>query len=379
MSALPAGVLREALIDVSAIASNTQALRALAGVDVMAVVKADAYGHGAVRTARAALAGGARMLGVTELDEAYELRDAGIEADILSWQHAPGADFAHAVSRGVTLGLSTLDQLRAAVEAGTEDQPAIVHLKLETGLSRNGFAPAEWDEAFALAVAGETSGALVVEGIFSHLSNTSDDDDRAALALFLTGFAAAEAAGLRPALRHIAATGAAVLLPETRLDMVRIGIGLHGLSPDPDRISAADLGLRPAMTVRGVVANVRRVPADTGLSYGYTYRTDRETTLALVPLGYADGIPRQASNRAPVRIGSGSFRVSGRIAMDQFIVDVGDASVVVGDEIVLFGEGGPSAEDWADAADTINYEIVTRIGARVPRVEIGSASTEGAR
>lgn len=371
MSALPAGMLREALVDVSAISENTRTLRDLTRTDVLAVVKADAYGHGAVRTARAALDGGARMLGVTDLSEAYELRDAGIEADILSWLHAPGADFAQAVSRGVTLGLSTLEQLREAIAAGTDDAPVIVHLKLETGLSRNGFAPEEWPEAFALAADAERRGVLIVEGMFSHLSNTTDDDDRRALAVFLAGVTAAEAAGLRPALRHLAATGAAIALPEARLDMVRIGIGLHGLSPDPARIDAEEIGLRPAMTVRGVVTNVRRVPADTGLSYGYTYRTDRETTLALIPLGYADGVPRQASNRAPVRIGEKSYRIAGRIAMDQFIVDVGDDEVHVGDEVTLFGAGGPTAEQWAEAADTINYEIVTRIGARVPRTEVG--------
>ncbi|WP_433676416.1 alanine racemase [Microbacterium gorillae] len=374
-----AQVLREAVIDTQAITTNTRTFGALTGTPVLAVVKANAYGHGAVRTARAALAGGAVMLGVTDLSEAFELREAGITADILSWLHAPGTRFERAVAERITIGVSTLEQLTAAIDAGSVAVPARVHLKLETGLSRNGLPPEHWDEAFAVALRAQESGVLDIDGLFSHVSNTSDADDRAALAAFLDGVDRAAAIGIRPRVRHIAATAAALALTETRLDLVRIGIGLHGLSPDPDRFSAAELGLRPSMTLRGTVANVRRVPAGTGLSYGYTYRTERETTLALVPLGYADGIPRQASNRAPVRIGDAVHRVSGRIAMDQFIVDVGDAPVAVGDEVVLFGDpatGDPAVEAWADAADTINYEIVTRISGRVPRREV-SSPTDG--
>jgi alanine racemase len=213
-----------------------------------------------------------------------------------------------------------------------------------------------------------------VIGLFSHLSNASDDDDRAALRRFEDSVRAAASDGLAPPLRHIAATHAAINLPEARLGCVRIGIGLYGLSPFPGR-SSADLGLRPAMTLRGAVAAVRRVPAGQGVSYGYDYRTTRETTLALVPLGYADGVPWQASDAGPVTIGGTRFRVAGRIAMDQFVVDVGDHPVAVGDEAVLFGDptlGVPAADEWADAAGTINYEIVTRIGPRVPRRQVSA-------
>ena len=375
MTAPAPGILREAVIDVSAIADNTRRIRELVGVEVMAVVKADAYGHGAVRTARAALAGGATTLGVTDLSEAFELRDAGITAPILSWLHAPGTDFAPAVARDVTIGVSSLDQLRAVMAAGSTERPARVHLKLETGLSRNGIAPADWREVFSTAAAAERDGVLVVDGLFSHVSNTSDADDHTALRRFTVGVEAARAAGLAPRIRHIAATAAALGLPEARLDMVRIGIGLHGLSPEPERFDAAGLGLRPSMTLQGTVAAVRRVPVGTGLSYGYTYRAEHDTTLALIPLGYADGVPRAGSNRGPVSIGGRTFAVSGRVAMDQFIVDVGDAEVHPGDAVVLFGDaasGHPTAEAWADAADTITYEIVTRIGPRVPRREVGA-------
>ncbi|MDR7184945.1 alanine racemase [Microbacterium trichothecenolyticum] len=372
MSRLPAGVLREALIDVGAIEDNVRHLRRLTGSEIIAVVKADGYGHGAVRSALAALAGGASRLGVSDITEALALRRAGIDAPIVAWLHAPAADFAEAAARGIELGISSLEQLQKAAAAASADRPVGVHLKLETGLSRNGIAPEDYRVVFAEAARLERIGRVRVIALFSHLSNASTEDDRAALRAFEDGVAAAASLGLAPPLRHIAATHAAIDLPESRLGCVRIGIGIYGLSPFDDRTSA-DLGLRPAMTLRGTVAAVRRVPAGKGVSYGYDYRAERDTTLALVPLGYADGVPRQASGAGPVVIGGRRFPVAGRIAMDQFVVDVGDAQVSVGDTAVLFGDptlGAPSATEWADAAGTINYEIVTRIGPRVPRRQV---------
>lgn len=367
----PARLFREAQIDVTAITANVRHLRRLTGVEVLAVVKADGYGHGAVRSARAALEGGATRLGVADVGEAIALRRAGITAPIVAWLHAPGETFVEAAVLGVEIGVSSFDQLVAAAAASRADRPTAVHLKVETGLGRNGLAPADQRRVFAEAARLERIGRLRLVGIFSHLSNTSDAEDRAALARFEEALAAASEAGLRPEIRHLAASHAAIALPEARYDCVRIGIAIYGLSPFDDRTSA-DLGLRPAMSLRAAVAAVRRVPAGQGVSYGYLHRTDAETTLALVPLGYADGVPRAASGSAAVRIGGRVFPVAGRIAMDQFVVDVGDHPVAVGDEAVLFGdptEGLPPVEAWADAAGTINYEIVTRIGARVPRRE----------
>lgn len=360
---------REASIDLDAIADNTRHLRRLTGVDVIGVVKANAYGHGAAESAVAALAGGATRLGVATVPEALELRRLGIHAPLIAWLHEPGQRFDDAAEADIELGISSFEQLAAAADAATVGAPIAVHLKLETGLSRNGIAPAEWPRVFAEAARLERIGRIRIVGVFSHVSNTSIADDRAALALFLEGVEATASFGIHPEIRHLAATAAAIDLPEARLDAVRVGIGLYGLSPFEDRTSA-DLGLRPAMTLRASVAAVRRVPAGSGVSYGYAHRTDRECTLALVPLGYADGIPRQASGRGPVLIGGQPHTVAGRIAMDQFVVDVGDQEVAVGDEVVLFGDptlGLPAATDWADAAGTINYEIVTRIGNRVPR------------
>ncbi len=364
--------LREALIDVEAIEHNVRHLRRLLQTEVIAVVKADGYGHGAVCAATAALSGGASRLGVADIAEAVALRRAGITAPLVAWLHGPQTDFREAAEHRIELGISSLVQLQAAAAAASPGQPVGVHLKVETGLGRNGVEPREWQRVCAEAARLERIGQLRVIGVFSHLSNTSIDEDRAALARFHDALAEAAAAGVHPPLRHIAASNAAIALPEARLDCVRLGLAIYGLSPLPDR-SSADLGLQPAMTLRTAVAAVRRVPAGQGVSYGYTHRTASETTLALVPLGYADGVPRQASGRGPVVIGGRRFTVSGRIAMDQFVVDVGEHPVAVGDEVVLFGDptlGAPSARDWADAADTIDYEIVTRVGARVPRREV---------
>ncbi|MHC2997862.1 alanine racemase [Microbacterium sp. HJ5] len=372
MTRLPPGAMREATIDVGAIEDNVRHLRRLTDSEVIAVVKADGYGHGAVRSAVAALAGGATRLGVAEIAEAVALRRAGIDAPIVAWLHAPGTSFAEAAALGVELGISSFEQLLAAAAAASADRPVGVHLKLETGLSRNGIAPADQRIVFAEAARLERIGKLRVIALFSHLSNASADDDRAALRAFEDAVSLAATLGLAPPLRHLAATHAAIELPETRLGCVRIGIGMYGLSPFADR-SSAELGLRPAMTLRGAVAAVRRVPAGQGVSYGYDFRAPRDTTLALVPLGYADGVPRQASGAGPVSIGGRRHAVAGRIAMDQFVVDVGDTPVAVGDEVVLFGDptlGAPAADEWAAAAGTINYEVVTRIGPRVPRRQV---------
>ena len=363
--------LREAVIDTAAIERNTRVLAEAAGTsECIAVVKANGYGHGAIPAARAALAGGATRLGVADIAEAHELRRAGIDAPVIAWLHGDGADFAGAIAADVELGVSGVRQLRdVRTAAGTAGRPARGHLSRATGGGGWGAPAADWEALFADAAEAEASGRIRIEGIFSHLSGTSEREDLHQLAAFEHGLARAESRGIDPRLRHLAATAAAIDLPQTRFDAVRVGIGIYGVSPFDDR-TPAELGLVPAMTLRTRVAGVKRVAAGHGASYGYRYRAPRETTFALVPLGYADGMPRQASDRAPVAIGGRRFRVAGTIAMDQFIVDVGDAAVEVGDEVVVFGDpasGAPLAEEWAEAAGTIGYEIVTRVGPRVER------------
>jgi alanine racemase len=372
---------REAVIDLAAIFANVSHLRSVVGTrHTLVVVKANGYGHGAVPVARTALAAGADWLGVAELPEAFELRAAGIDAPILAWLHGPNADFAAAIDARIDLGLSSLQQLNQAADAASRlGVTAEVQLKLETGLSRNGASEAAWSHLFDRAAALQTAGIVHVRGLFSHLSNASPDDDAEALASFERGLAAARAAGLTPELVHLASTSAALRYEAARFSMVRLGIGIYGLSPFADA-SSSDLGLVPAMTLCGQVAAVRRVPAGAGVSYDYTWRAAEESDLALVPFGYADGIPRSASGQARVSINGTERAIVGRVAMDQFVVDLGAVAaegaasgagaVAVGDTVILFGDpttGVPSATDWADAAGTINYEIVTRIGARVTR------------
>jgi alanine racemase len=367
--------MREARVDLEAIRENVATLKAAtAPSTLLAVVKAGGYGHGAIPVARAALEGGADWLGVVDVAEALALRDAGITAPLLTWLHAPGADFAPAIAADIDLGVSSLAQLdEVAAAASTAGQRVNVHIKADTGLGRNGIEESECPAVFARAAEHERDGLLRVRGLFSHLSNTGDVEDLDQARRFEALAAQASGAGLTIDLRHLAATAGALKLPSTCYDMVRCGIGVYGLSPF-DGIPSAAIGLRPAMELSASIVSVKRVPAGTGVSYGFTYRTGAETNLALVPLGYADGIPRSASSRGPVWINGRRYQISGRIAMDQFVVDVGDDGVRVGDRAVLFGDpatGVPSADEWAAAADTINYELVTRIGPRVTRTYVG--------
>lgn len=365
-------MMREARIDLGALRANLGILRAtVAPAKVMGVVKAQAYGHGAVGVARALAEEGVDWLGVADLAEALELRAAGITTPILSWLHGPDLDAHAAVEHDIDLGVSTIDQLERAAAAG-----ATVQLKIDTGLSRNGFTPVDAIAAFSRAADHERGGRMRVRGIFSHLSNTSRADDDRQLGLFAELVDVARDEGLDPELRHIASTQASLTRPDARLDLVRLGIGLYGVEYG-EAADPAAFGLRPVMELAATVAAVRRVPAGTGMSYGFIDRTARETTLALVPLGYADGVPRAASGSAAVAIHGTTYRQVGRIAMDQFLVDVGDDPVAVGDRVVLWGDpatGAPSASDWARAADTIGYEIVTRVGSRVPRLFVDGAA-----
>jgi alanine racemase len=371
---------REAVIDLGAVRANVAHLRQLIGTrHTMAVVKANGYGHGAAPVARAALAGGADWLGVADIDEALALRDAGIQAPLLSWLHGPDADFPAAIAADIDLGVSSVQQLRQVTDAATRlGRTAHVQVKLETGLNRNGVDEADWAEVFRLAAAFERVGRLRVRGVFSHLANTSPADDQAAITSFDRGLAAAAAAGLTVDFAHLASTAAALRLPAARYTMVRLGIGIYGQSPFSDADSTA-LGLTPAMTLSARVAAVRPVSAGAGVSYDYLWRAATDTTLALVPLGYADGVPRQAIDGARVSINGVQHPVVGRVAMDQFLVDVGEHAVSVGDPVVLFGDpatGAPTAAEWGAAAGTINYDIVTRVGARVPRVYLHADALE---
>ncbi|RNL55304.1 alanine racemase [Arthrobacter oryzae] len=369
---------RSAVIDLEAIRHNVRRLAAVASpAKVMAVVKADGYGHGAVPVARAALSAGATWLGVAHISEALALRAAGIEAPLLAWLHTPDSNFAAAVAAGIDIGCSGWELGRIVAAAREQERPARIHLKVDTGLGRNGASIDTWDSLLGEAMEYQDQGLLRVVGIFSHLA-VADEPERPEtdeqLALFRDVLAVARDAGMDPEVRHLANTPATLSRPDTHFDLVRVGLGLYGLSPFAGQ-SSAELGLRPAMTVRTVVSNCKDVPAGQGVSYGLNYRTGGVTTLGLIPLGYADGVPRIGTG-GPVRVEGTNYPVVGRIAMDQMVIDLGQRNVaaggpsILGAEAVLFGDGtdgGPTAEDWAAAAGTINYEIVTRISPRVPR------------
>jgi alanine racemase len=372
------GTGAEVVVDLDAIAANTAVLRERVGRPLMAVVKADGYGHGLVPAARAALAGGADQLGVAVLHEALALRAAGVTAPVLAWLSGPGADFAPALAADVEVSVNAdwgLAEVVAAARA--TGRTARLHLFVDTGLSREGAPLTAWPELVAAAARAQADGDLTVVGLWSHLAYADAPTHPtigAQVRVFEEAVAIARAAGLTDARRHLANSAATVALPDTWYDMVRPGIAVYGL--DPLGGDAADHGLRPAMTVRAAVALTKRVPAGAGVSYGHTYTTAAETTLALVPVGYADGVPRAGGNQAPVLAGGTRRTIAGRVCMDQFVLDVGDAPIAPGDEVVLWGpgeRGEPTAQDWADAVGTIHYELVTRIGGRFARRYVGSA------
>ncbi|MEU8971031.1 alanine racemase [Streptomyces monashensis] len=381
-AAEPTAPLRaRAEIDLGALRANVRTLRARAkGAAVMAVVKSDGYGHGALPCARAALAAGATWLGTATAEEALALRAAGLPGRILCWLWVPGGPWRQAVEADIDVSLSGMWALREAARAAREaGRPARVQLKADTGLGRNGCQPgADWAELVGAALAAEAEGLVRVTGLWSHFA-CADEPGHPSIAAQLDRFremvAYAEEQGVRPEVRHIANSPATLTLPETHFDLVRTGIAVYGISPSPELGTPADFGLRPVMTLTASLAQVKHVPGGHGVSYGHHYVTPGATTLGLVPVGYADGIPRHASGTGPVLVDGKWRTVAGRVAMDQFVVDLGGDEPAVGSEAVLFGPGDrgePTAEDWAQACGTIAYEIVTRIGTRVPRVYVNA-------
>ncbi|HEX7105002.1 MAG TPA: alanine racemase [Acidothermaceae bacterium] len=380
----PAGRLRAAArIDLRAIEGNVRRIREIAGrSQVMAVVKADGYGHGLLPSARAALAGGADWLGVAFVEEALALRAAGVDARLLCWLAAPGEQLAKAILADVDLSASApwmIDEIAAAaVQAGKE---ARVHCKVDTGLSRAGATATDWPELIDAALRAQGRGVVRVVGLWSHLAHGDDPQNPTMsrqIEEFTEAIDIAQRAGVTPEVRHLANSGGALHRPDARFDLVRVGIAAYGLAPAPKVARPSDLGLRPAMTLTARLALTKSAPAGAGVSYGHRYHTPEATTLGLVPLGYADGVPRAAGNTVEVLVRgaatSARRAIAGTVCMDQFVVDLGavnDGAFMAGDEVLLFGPGDsgePTAEDWAAALGTISYEVVTRIGPRVPRV-----------
>ncbi len=352
--------MRELRIDLGRICSNYLALKSAFGpAKVMAVVKANAYGHGMIEVATALDEAGVDVLGVADLDEAISLRLAGINAPVMCWLLDQKDDLQSAVEHNIILGISTIQQLESV------PREAVIHLKVDTGLGRNGFMPDQILDVVKVIQARQ----LKVQGLLSHLANTSEQEDFAQQVVFDSVYSMLEAAGVKIEMKHLAASAAAISYPGMRYDMVRCGIVLYGLNPFEDR-ALEGLAVKPVMSAIAKIANLKSVPAGQGVSYGYRYKTEKPTQLALVPFGYAEGMPR-ISKGARVKIGQELFPVVGRIAMDQFVVDVGDAEISIGDEVIIFGDSmrnEPTAEQLAESAGTVNYEVVTRSGGRANRV-----------
>jgi len=377
----PRGELAEIVVNLAAIRHNVRVLREMVGVPMIAVVKADGYGHGLVEAARAAREGGAEWLAVATVDEALQLRGAGYGGPLLCWLMLPATDLQRPVTEGIDVSAYSVTELDAiAAAAETVGRRARVQLKVDTGLNRGGAPRSTWLEVFSRARAGERDGSWKVTGLWSHFA-CSDEPSHPANGRQEEAFRAAVTlaadCGLRPELLHLANSAAAVLRPSSRFDAVRCGIAIYGLDPAPG--STPDLGLIPAMTVRTRLAMVKDLLPGDAVSYGQHWVADRATTVGLVPLGYGDGIPRHAFQPstgagAEVSVGGKRRPIRGTICMDQFMVDLDGEPAAAGDEVVLFGSGPdvPTAQDWAEACGTISYEIVTRIGGRTTRSYVDS-------
>ena len=368
----------EALIDLAAVARNVEAMREhVRGTPLMAVVKADGYGHGMIPAAQAALAGGAQWLGVVHEHEALALRQAGLTGRVLSLLGAPGAAHEAAIREDVNLTVDAVPLLHEVAAAATRaGRPARVQLKIDTGMGRGGATPAGWLALVAAARSAEAAGNIAITGIWSHLAcadipgHPSVD---AQLARFTDAVTLAEAQGVRPEVRHLANTAAALDFPDTWFDLVRPGGAIYGLATIP---GGAPEWLRPAMTVRTQLTLVKRVPGGTAVSYGHHYTTRGESTLGLIPLGYAEGIPRTASGVVELLARGKRWRIAGTVCMDLSVLDFGAEPAETGDEVVLFGPGDsgePTAQQWADALGTVSYEVVTNFAAGIPRTYRGVA------
>ena len=376
----------EIVVDLAAVRHNVRLLREIAGVPLMAVVKADGYGHGTAEVAAAARTAGAGWIGVATLGEALALREAGDEGPLLAWLIPPGVDRSGALRAGVDVAVYDASGLADTCDAARATQGrARVHVKVDTGLTRGGAARTQWRELFEGCAAAEREGLIDVVGLWSHLACADEPGHPANAAqqeAFEDAYAVAREAGLEPRVRHLANSAGALHHPALRYDLVRCGIAVYGRAPAPGVATSEQLGLRPAMSVRSRLALVKPADAGDGVSYGHAHVLAADTQIGLVPVGYADGVPRHGPGALPVQLGGVRREVLGRVCMDQVVLDVGGLDVSAGDEVVLFGDsaaGAPSAQEWAEAAGTIDYEILTGMGGRLARRYVGGEADDRGR
>ena len=355
----------EARIDSAAIAANISTLKSKSGVELLAVVKADAYGHGLIETGLVAEKSGADWLGVALLEEAIALRTHGVRIPILAWLLPPGSDYRAAHKHDIDVAVASIAVFN---EISALKSQVRVHIEVDTGMTRGGLL-GEWPEFLTAAAGAE----IDVVGFWSHFARADEPDEIAnqnQQADFEKKLAQLIEVGIKPEYIHLANSAATLTNPSSHKNIIRLGIAMYGLSPDVKTLgSSQDLDLEPAMTLKAEIQMVKRVPAGSPVGYGGTQITSSDTKLAIITMGYADGIPRNTSSTAGVFAAGRRAPIIGRVSMDQFVVDLGaDSNAVSGEIVEVFGPLGYSIDDWAAASGTINYEIVTRIAARVPRI-----------
>ena len=363
-------------INLSAITQNFKSIKSRTTADVLAVVKADAYGHGLIPVSKALEEAGANWFGTALLEEAINLRKAGILKPIISWLTPLGEDFKSAIDLDIDLGIPSIDLLDEVIKAASlTGKTARIHLEIDTGMSRGGVL-SEWDQLIKSVLVGVNLKQLKVIGIWSHFARADEPDElmnQEQLSLFEEKVNQAKAAGIDAQFIHIANSAALFTNKSTHKNIIRSGIALFGLSPDVKTIGdSSSLGLKPAMKLKAKLNLVKEVKAGSSVGYGGTAVLKSDTKLGVVALGYADGIPRSTNNLAGVFVDKKRAPIIGRVSMDQFVVDLGITSTAkTGDEVIVFGDGSSgeyTVDEWAKAANTINYEIITRIGPRVPRI-----------
>jgi alanine racemase len=363
-------------VNLAAIASNLKFIKSKTKSQVLAVVKADAYGHGLVTVAKAAQEAGADWFGTALLEEAIALRNSGITKPIIAWLTPPGEDFKTAINLGIDLSISSVELLAEIAAAGKAlNKIPRVHIELDTGMNRGGFGD-ELDTAIPEIADQVKSGAVKVIGIWSHFARADEPGivmNQTQLSEFNSRVEQLKKAGITSEYLHLANSAASLTIPDAHKNIIRWGIGLYGLSPDVKNLgTSSDLGINSAMKLISKLQLVKAVKAGQSVGYGSTATTKVDTKLGVVTMGYADGIPRNASNLAGVFVAGKRAPLIGRVSMDQFVVDLGATSLAkTGDEVIVFGDGSGgeyTIDEWAKACGTINYEIVTRIGTRVPRI-----------
>lgn len=363
-------------INLSAIAENLKLIKSKTSAQVLAVVKADAYGHGLIEVAKAAEKAGADWFGTALLEEGIALRNNGITKPIISWLTPIGEDFKSAINLDIDLSISSIELLNEIILVGKSlNKVPRVHIEIDTGMNRGGFGD-EWGLLLPEIVKAVKANEIKAIGIWSHFARADEPNEvmnKSQLDVFTQKVKQINDAGVSPEFIHIANSAAALSNRAAHKNIIRWGIGLYGLSPDVINMGdSKSLGLKPAMKLFAKLQLVKAVKAGQSVGYGGTAITKSDTKLGVVTLGYADGVPRNANNSAGIFVAGKRAPIIGRVSMDQFVVDLGtNSSAKTGDEVIVFGDGSQgeyTIDDWAKACGTINYEIVTRIGVRVPRI-----------